>query len=274
MKNLQYLIAALFLCAVTSYAQVGVYPMAIFMDNNSKSGELLLSNSSKSPQEVNISLKFGYPSTDSSGNLSICYTDSLYEKEKSLTPYVSFFPKKLVLAPGQSQSVRILVKNSSALSDGAYFGRILTTAKEPDKKLDSTTNDKVQVGFKFEFTMVSALIFEKGAVNADLKINNCYAKKDTAKTLLFFGVDKLGNAPFWGKGEIKIFNDKGESVEEISENFAMYKSGLKAFALKNTNLPAGTYKAVFTISNEQEDIPEDFKTKFEKRTTDHIFTIQ
>jgi hypothetical protein len=54
-----------------------IAPTAIFMDHGSRSGSVLLYNPNSEPAEVTISVMFGYPATDSAGNIYFRTADSV-----------------------------------------------------------------------------------------------------------------------------------------------------------------------------------------------------
>ena len=93
------------------FSQISINPPVIFIDNNTRTGTITVFNQSQDSKEIEISLKYGYVDTDSTGNSVLIFNDTLTEKKYSIAPYTSIYPKKFILKPNQQQDVKFMVKN-------------------------------------------------------------------------------------------------------------------------------------------------------------------
>ena len=67
-------IIILVFAAYECYSQVTVAPVSLHMNDANKNGYLLIRNNSlTSTWEVNLEMKFGYPVSDSTGNINIYF---------------------------------------------------------------------------------------------------------------------------------------------------------------------------------------------------------
>lgn len=268
------LIIAIFLFAISDlFSQVMVYPQVVFMNNKITTGKIDLENKSEKEMEVNISLIFGYPSFDSTGKTFMQYKDSISEKSFSIAPNLSFFPKKIVLKPKEFQTVKFLLKNYNKLSDGTYWARIVTKAKEMQLQYDTTNVKDVKIGMNLEFAMITALIFEKGKVNSSIELTTFKQSTDSLNINFIIGFEKKGNSPLFGTAELLIKTENGEIIENSKSTTPIYFSSAKAFSFEKAKFKSGKYSFNIKLTNEQKDVPKDFKIPFNEVSKTFEFTI-
>ncbi len=258
-----------------SYGQIAVSPLVLFVDNNSRTGDMTIFNQGIEPKEINIKLNYGYIDYDSTGKSKLNMEDTITSKDNSISPFITVYPKKLIIQPGTSQTVKFMVKNTNALADGTYWTRIVTESKDVKKQIDSTNiTDKVSVGLSIKFNMVSAFIFQKGKLNTKVNIDSFTARTDSNMINLLLSFYREGNSPFFGTSKIRIYDSNGDEVKIIEETFAAYFQGVKAFPVEKNILKPGNYKAEIILTNEQADVPEDKRVPFEKMKKTFDFVVQ
>ena len=126
MKGLLVTFVLLLVILNTGKAQIAVSPLALFVDNRTRSGDMTIFNQGTEPKEINILLNYGYIDYDSTGRSFLNMDDTITSKENSISPYLTVYPKKLILQPGTSQTVKLMVRNTNSLPDGTYWTRIIT----------------------------------------------------------------------------------------------------------------------------------------------------
>ncbi len=253
-----------FICLIKiANAQVAVVPPAIFVDPYTRSAEMFVMNSGNTNKEVTISLLFGYPGLDSLGNTYMEYADSSTEKIHSIANNFAIFPKKFEIAPGKRQTVRFLLRNSGDLQEGLYWARIKTTSKDTDKQLDSSSIDKVNVGVKLAFSMVTVILYQKGKQETELEISSFNTSQDSTSLNMTLGLERAGTAPFLGKTEIKVTNEDGDEIDNTWLITPVYFSGKKKYSFLKEKYPAGKYTANFRFTNDIDDVPAEQRCKFE-----------
>jgi hypothetical protein len=275
MKRILVFFTLFFTITNFSLAQIAVTPLALFVDNVSRAGDMTIFNQGTEPKEISIRLNYGYIDYDSTGKSLLNMDDTITSKANSISPYITIYPKKLIIQPGTSQTVKFMVKNTNSLSDGTYWTRIVTESKDIKKQIDSTNRgDKVSVGLSIKFNMVSAFIFQKGKLNTKVNLNSLTIKTDSSKVNLLLDFSREGNSPFFGTSKITIYDNKGDEVKSTEETFAAYFKGIKAFAYDKELLKPGNYKAEIILTNDQPDVPDDRKVPFDKMKKTFEFKVE
>lgn len=254
------------LCALGLSAQVKMMPMIVFIDPATRSGYMTLSNPENEAKEVVITFKKAAQKDltgkdiivkDSSGK-NILLKDSA---NFSLTDYIKVFPKKLVIPGRSDRTIRFLASLPPYLPDGSYWSQISITTKPTSRKLydDSTA---VRAGLVLKIEMITLVIFQKGKQTSNLEISDLQSKQvdDTLKLLV--GYKNSGNALFFGRIKMPIYDEKGDLVENIYEILTIDKEYKKVYTFSKSKMKSGKYRAEINIDNEIEEIPEPRRTKF------------
>ena len=263
MKYFSILVITIILLTCNVLAQIGLYPQAVFLNMQNRASNLKIMNTTDQTKEILIDIKFGFPQYDSLGNYTLAYGDSLPEAVWSAVPYVKVFPKKLLLKAKEEQVVKFMLGNMSNVPDGTYFGRIMVLSKNPPEEIDTTYTDKITAKLDIHFTLVSALIVDKGKTNCAIKVIPDIATVDSAKVNFFVGIEKGGNSPFLGTSEIKVYDMSGKIVSETKEMTPYYFNSRKSFKFDKKLFKKGQYKVELSMSNEHKDVPKEFKVAFD-----------
>lgn len=256
------------------FAQVSVYPMAVFLDSkNNRSAAMSLYNPTEKEKEVEITFKFGYMKFDSLGKQFLCMEDSVFEKKYSSAPFMSVYPKKIILKSNSQQVVKFIAKNFSDLPDGMYWTRIVSTASDLKKQIDSTNTGKISVNLDLKFSLVNVAFFAKGKVFTEVDIKNFKASSDSASINLYLNISKGGNAPFLGLANVKIKDAKGDEVTAFEEAFPIYSDAYKAISMDKKLFKPGNYVAEIELTNDHKDVPKEFQVPFKPFTKKFEFKV-
>jgi len=264
---------SLILFGSEALSQVGLYPQAVFLNMRNRASNLKVLNMTEETKEIIIDMKFGFPQYDSLGNYDLVYGDSLPEAKWSAVPFVRVFPKRLLLKGKEDQVVKFMLGNMGDLPDGTYFGRIHVLSKKPPAEIDTTPTDKISAQLDVHFTLVSALIVEKGKTNCEISISPAWTTIDSSKVNIMLPVEKGGNSPFLGTTEMRVMDISGNIVAETKEMTPYYSSGTRSFKFDKNLFRNGKYKVELTMSNEHKDVPDDFKVPFEPLTENFIVEV-
>ena len=101
------LLGAILLIAPLAEAIV-VAPHYAILDQRNRSGVIYLHNPATEPEEVSISFIFGYPASDSAGNVSIKVIEEPAPDDPSARSWIRAYPRRLIVGPGQTRAVRLL----------------------------------------------------------------------------------------------------------------------------------------------------------------------
>ncbi len=253
-------ILGFFLIMVTASlagAQVIVAPTILFMSNQSRFGTFIVMNRSDSPQEISISFRFGFPESDSLGNIRMQYDDSVMAGEHSCEAWLKGFPQKFILAPGQQQVVRLLVTPPANLSEGEYWTRLVTSST-PQAKVVDTLRTGITANITFVLQQVTTVIYRNGNANTSVNISGISVGHDSASVVLLVHVDRGGNSPFFGRISAAVVNDAGKSVYTSEEAVAVYRNEMvMRFDIPLSELHKGAYNADIKLDSDRNDIQAD-----------------
>ncbi len=256
-----------------SRAQVVVAPTILFMSNQSPFGTFVVMNRSDTPQEISISFRFGFPESDSVGNVRMQYDDSLMAREHSCQQWLRGFPQKFIIDPGKQQTVRLLVSPPPDIPEGEYWTRLITSSTPQAKTID-TVRTGITANITFVLRQVTTVLYKKGYVNTSVEIPRLHAVPDSASMNLLAYVSRGGNSPFFGKMNAIVKNAAGSTIYSSQEVLAIYPSSMVVrFAIPLSDLHGGTYTAEVKLESDRSDIPAEDLLKVPTVTKSMTFSI-
>lgn len=233
---------------------VSVSPTALYIDHRTRTGVLTLHNPGTLPEEITIEFAFGYPQTDTAGNLTVPLTREPAAGEPSAMGWMRAFPRRLVLQPGQRQIVRVMVEPPADLPDGEYWARILVSSRGGQPPIEQTQGD-VRLQLDVATTLVMAANFRKGAVSTGLEVAAEGARRADDGVHLEIDLRRTGNAAFLGRMRADLVNARGEVLGTAWDDLAVYREVRRRHVIP---LPPGTEGPLFVqvrIDTEREDLP-------------------
>jgi hypothetical protein len=265
MRSLRIIILAL-CCFTAIEAQISVAPPVIFLNSASRFGSLTVENGTEVGQEVSIAFRFGYPTSDSVGKMSMRYDDSLEARRSSCAEWLRVFPKKFTLAPHQQQTVRIAASMPGGQSDRLFWTRCITTAA-PQQRFVDTVQRGVTTNISFVFEQVTTVVFTVGAPRPAVEIEGKGVRTDSQSVALLWRAHLKGNAPFFGTAVTKIFDSGGRQLDENTETLAIYVDMMKRSEFKRSVLRRGSYTAEVTLLSKRNDIAPENIVQLQPITT-------
>jgi len=264
---------ALWLAGMVAFASaslaaqgVMVAPHAVFIDHSRGSGSVLLYNPGTEPVEVSISTIFGYPTTDSSGNIKLNTLENPDSTVPSALAWVQAFPRRLTVAPKERQTVRLLARPPVGLGDGEYWLRLVIAAQAgtvPITGVSDTT--AIQVGLKLEVRTIIGVNYRKGAVMTGVALSNLRAQVVGDSVITRAKLERHGNAAFIGMIRETIVDSTGAvRAQRMGDSLiTSYQSPIGvyftmeprlAIAIPAPGLPRGRYWLRYEVVAEREDL--------------------
>ncbi len=255
MKKIYLLIFSLIILNQVG-AQILISPYIVYTDRQNKFGTFLVQNESDEIYEISVSFIFGYPISDSLGQLSMKYFEQDSSEYYSIAQTLRAFPRKFLLNPKQRQVVRMTVKTPDTLAPGTYWSRILTSAT-PHAIQSDTVNKGITARIKFVLNQVTTVIYRVDPAEAGIDIKNVSVVVDSSHVKLFHNLIRMGNSPFFGNLFVKILDPDQNVIEEKEEFVSVYFNLTKNVSFDLSKFNSGKYKAeIKIVLNEKEDIPE------------------
>lgn len=230
-----------------------VAPHALFISHTRRTGEVYLVNQGTVPEEVTVDLKFGYPATDSAGEMQIAWPDP-GPTDPSAAAWLRAFPRRVRVEPGQRQLVRVLARPPADLPDGEYWSRMIVTSRaiQPSVALDEEST--VQAGLTLELRTITSVTYRKGAVHTGVRLDDFRAAPDQDSLEVWVALHREGNAAFLGQVAFELRDANDRPVGAWATPIAVYYTLNRRFALPTDTLPAGMYRLHVTVNTEREDI--------------------
>ena len=255
-------VALLGVTAVPAHA-VTVSPTAVYISSRNPSAMLTLINTGSRPEEIELSVGFGYPVSDTAGVLRVDIVENAAAGEPSLTSFLRVFPRRLVLQPGQRQVVRVMVAMPAGAADGEYWGRVLVKSRGGEPPIEQNQGN-VRMQLSLETTFATAVFFHKGDVKTGVTLPLVDARRQGDSVQFTLDLKREGNGAFLGRIHAELLNAKGATVAEVEDVAAVYRSLRRRFVLRTgAPLPAGAYTIRYVVDTDRPDLPAQGPTRTE-----------
>lgn len=233
-----------------------VAPHALFIDHRTRSAQLFLVNSGIAPEEVTLELRYGYPDTDSAGNIFVRLFDSIPPGEPAATGWLRAFPRRIVVQPGERQTVRILASPPSDLADGEYWSRLLVTSRVVEG-ITQGADTIVRAGVSVEVRTVLSVSYRKGGVRTSVEKTE-FAPSATRDTLAaWVGLRRGGNAAYLGTLVISVEDLAGRVRGRWATPVAVYHAVRRRFAFPlERTLEPGNYFVRMRLTTQRDDLDQ------------------
>ena len=254
-------VVALLAATATTARAVTVSPTAVYISSRNPSALLTLVNTGTRPEEIELSIGFGYPVSDTAGVLRVDIVDVAANGEPSLTSFLRVFPRRLVLQPGQRQVVRVMVAIPAGASDGEYWGRVLVKSRGGEPPIEQNQGS-VRMQLALETTFATAVFFHKGDVKTGVSVPSASAHRTGDSVQFTLDLKREGNGAFLGRVRAELVAPNGSTVAEVEDVVAVYRALRRRFVLRTgAALPAGAYTLRYLIDTERPDLPSQGPTK-------------
>lgn len=248
------MVLVMFCLTTSAFSQISVSPTSLYINSDSKIGTLYVSNGSEQPQEVSVSVLFGYPGSDEAGNMTMVYEDSSAQKRYGLNDWVRVFPRTFVLAAKQQQTVRVQVRPPRGINEGTYWTRVKITSNAQTPEVDQAVTDQISTRVTFKFEQVIAAFYLNGKTETGITIEGITAEQNGKKLALLASVVPTGNSPFIGMIKTELLNEQGNSVLTREVTTAVYFNAMRRVDLDITDVTPGKYTAKITFETSRRDV--------------------
>lgn len=249
---------ALLLLAVARLpAQVVVSPSAVLLSDTERVSSVAVRNVSGVTQEVSLSFRFGYARSDTVGNTTVVYGDSLVAVRHSMTDWIRAYPRQFVLPAGAVQVVRLIGQPPGGLEDGVYWTRLAVGAQPQSPPVDSVS-PTVSTRITLRIEQVIPVFFRRGRAETNVILGTAYLHSDSGATHLLVPLTRKGTAPFLGGISLRVRDADGRLVHEASVPVTVYFDAVYRLLLPASALQPGTrYSAEISASARRPDIPSE-----------------
>lgn len=234
-----------------------VAPHGLFIDARTRAGALELYNPGDGAAEIGITTLFGYPVSDSLGQVTLRTQASPPVSEPSAAQWIRVLPQRLVLKPHERQTVRVLVKPPAGLGAGEYWSRLVVDARAAAGTVEADTNTTIAVGLALQVRTVLALFYRNGAVKTGVVLGDPVVARRGDTLAVIVPLTRTGNAAYLGNVRATLRSAAGAAVGTFEGTVGVYYSLAPRFTLPISKLPAGRYLLEIEVSTTRPDLTSD-----------------
>lgn len=250
------LLALLVLGGAARAWAVTVSPTALFIDARNPTATLTLYNGGTVPEEVEVSFAFGYPISDAEGTIRVELRDSAAAGEPSVVPYLRAFPRRMVLQPGQRQTLRVMVQAPASLPAGEHWGRVVVTGRGGQPPIEQTQGD-VRMSISLETAIATTVLFRKGEVSTGAAVRAAEARTVAEGVQFTVDLERQNGGAYLGRVLAELVAPDGTVAATAEDAVALYRSLRRRFVLP---APAGGLRPGFTVryrvDTDRSDLPD------------------
>lgn len=257
-------------------AQLNISPIYMFLAEPARSQECVVRNPDDDTVEAWINFRYGFPSMDDTGKVTMVYLDSAQAVADvhNASSWLRAFPQRFVIPPQGAQVVRILVTPPPSLAEGEYWTRVVVTEKRT-QRLAFRGGAGKRTGAVYAFSGSDVpMHYRKGHVSTGLEIQNSQASQADSTILLSFDLSRMGNSSYWGKIGIRINDESGKTVLTTDRKLAVYNTLHYVTRVNVARLTKGQYTIELSFMTQREDINPKLLLKQSTSVETVSFSIQ
>jgi hypothetical protein len=199
----------------TAFAQgdLLISPLRVIFEGSKKSQEISLANVGKDSATYSVSIVDIRMKDDGSFE-TITTPDT---GQRFAGPYMRFFPRKVTLAPNESQVVKIQLMKTSSMEPGEYRSHLYFRAVPDEKPLGDKTPDKdstkISIQLKPIFGITTPVIIRVGENNADVSLSDAnITTGENKKQIVGLTFNRTGNMSVYGDLAIQYVSTEGKTT--------------------------------------------------------------
>ena len=233
-----------------------VSPTAVFMDDRTRTTQVMIGNSGDSPEEATVELKFGFLDTDSAGNPYVRFVEDPGPEFPSAAEWIRAFPQRVRLEPKAQQVVRLMARPPENLPDGEYWTRMIITGRGAALRV-AGGDSAVRAAVSLEIRLVTSVTYRKGRVSTGVVVRGINVEAEGDSLTVWARLGREGNAAYHGTADIEVVNARGTVVRHWSAALSVFVPLTRRFSFPMGSLEPGDYKVRFRVRAERPDLPED-----------------
>lgn len=226
-------------------ANVLVSPTIVFISDKNPTGRITLLNRGNSIQEVSVYFSFGLPISDSLGNISVTFQDSAVTDPRSCLEWVRAFPKRVIVGPDESQTVRIMMRAPDNLPDGEYWARIMVRSQKAAVEVPVAGE---QEGIRTQVNMITEMAimlkYRTGDLISDMELQNVSAVLKDSTVEVMIDLENRGNVSYMGMLETRLLDSDNKEISSNLRKIAVYRHLKRRIDLK---FVGGEFKPPFRV---------------------------
>jgi P pilus assembly chaperone PapD len=248
-----FILVLLLLWPVTDIlASVLVAPTVVFLSDKNRTGRLIIRNPTNKAQEVEIRMGFGLPISDSAGNVRVNLVDSGVTDIHCAMNWVKPFPRKLILGPGKSQTVRFVASPPKNIEDGEYWARIIIRSQASEAEPEQPDSpEKITTKLNMIMQTAVSLKYRTGDLFSELEMTDARASLKDGIVNVLLDLKNNGNVSYLGILNCRLLDKNGNELSSQRIDLAVYYDLRRKIELPISGIRAEPpYQVEILITNE------------------------
>ena len=226
-------------------ASVLASPTVVFITDKNPTGRLTLLNRGNTSQEISVYFSFGLPISDSLGNVSVEFQDSAVTDPRSCLGWIKAFPEKVLIAPDESQVVRLMARPPANLPDGEYWARIMVRSQNATSEVPVAGEPEgIQTQLNMITEMALMLKYRTGDLISDMELQSLTATDKDSIVEVMIDLENRGNVSYMGMQEVRLLDADNKEISTKLNKIAVYRHLKKRIDL---DIVDGDYKKPFRV---------------------------
>lgn len=186
-------------------AGISINPKRVVLEDNQQTKELFLLNRTDEAQNYRISFREYRMNED--GSLSTVEKDELEEDHFVASDHVRFFPRRLTLGPGESQTVRLQARIPRDMHDREFRSHIVFR-NIPDERPaghEDEEADGISIAIQARPGLSIPVIVRRGDLQADISIDGLAIEEEEDSDYLGLNLNRDGNKSTYGN--LRVYHE-------------------------------------------------------------------
>ena len=209
--------------APSANAEVLIAPTRVELDRSERSSELVVVNKGSEEAAFRVSIENRRMRLDGSMEpAETALADELFAKD-----FIRFSPRRIILEPGERQTIRVSAMLNADLEPGEYRShlRLMAAPLSAGRTLESATqteSDSLSIQLVAIRSITIPIIFRLGDLSAEVEIEDMdlRASDNEGETVLVARLTRTGTRSTYG--DIKIFVDGQKEPVYFARGIALY----------------------------------------------------
>jgi hypothetical protein len=218
-------------------------------------------NPDVTPVEIEVELIYGYPRGDGEGGVRVFLDPDPDQDEPSCANWVRALPRRVILMPGDRQTIRFLARPPAGLADGEYWSRIVITSRPADHHVQGIEVEEaegVQVGLTLATRTIVSLTYRKGPLTTGIEVDNLEAQLTPREIITRMNLTRLGSAAWLGRVDAVLLDVDGEEITRWDRALAVYEDHRRVLRFPlDRRIDPGSYILSLRYSTERTDLPPE-----------------